>query len=139
MSILILYGLNVLLKVFCVNVVTKKSSLSSWLFSAQPALVTMTLILLFLSTPTLTLADLVSGVPNGIVGTVCCACPLERNIPACVGEPLTETLGGACLPAALVEAEARRKGSVPGWLMTLKQVTSPDSTNSKYLPCQPSA
>ena len=47
MSTLILYGLNVLLKVFCVNVVTRKSFLSSWLLSAKLALVTETLILLF--------------------------------------------------------------------------------------------
>ena len=108
MSILILYGLNVLLKVFCVNVVTRKSFLSSWLFSVKPALVTVTLILLFLSTPTLTLSDLLSGVPNGTVGTVCLCQLTGAECPRLTWGTSHGDPGQSLPPCTLVEAEARR-------------------------------
>lgn len=67
------------------------------------------------------------SVPNGIVGTVCCACP-GTEYPRLLGEPLTETLGRACLPAALVEAEARRD-----WVIAFSHTITSNGARVKVL------
>lgn len=102
-----LYGLNDFLRIFYVNVITGRSSLSPCLFSVKLALVTVSLILLFLSMPALSLAGLLSG-----VGGCCWPCaPADCWLVPASGSGVSQlsfrkslvwTLSRACLPAAKV-------------------------------------